>query len=174
MSMEYKLGLLCGAVAGVLVGLLFVVLMKSRKVIDCHFDERQERARGQAFKYAFFTLAALLLTYGFLDTILVLPMDTLTGVFLCFCLAMVVFAAICIRKEAYLSLYEKPGKVMTLFVLLAVLNLGIGAMYLMGGDMVEDGILTFRAVNPMVGVTLLLIMAFYAVHLTGRGEEEAE
>ena len=174
MSMEYKLGLLCGAVAGVLVGLLFVVLMKSRKVIDCHFDERQERARGQAFKYAFFTLAALLLTYGFLDTILVLPMDTLTGVFLCFCLAMVVFAAVCIRKEAYLSLYEKPGKVMALFGGLAAFNIGIGAVYLLDGSMVREGVLTFRAVNPMVGVMLLLIMAFYAVHLTGRREEEAE
>ena len=172
MSMEYKLGLLCGAGAGVLVGLLFVVLMKSRKVIDCHFDERQERARGQAFKYAFFTLAVLLLTYGFLDTILVLPMDTLAGVFLCFCLAMVVFAAVCIRKEAYLSLYEKPGKVMTLFGLLAALNIGIGAMYCLQGDMVQNGLLSFRAVNPMTGVTLLIIMAVYALHLTGRGEEE--
>ena len=174
MRVQYRWGLLCGVVAGVLVSLLFVALMKHKKVIDCHFDERQELARGQAFKYAFFTLAALLLTYGTVDTIFDLPMDTLAGVFLCFCLSMAVFAVICIRKEAYLSLYEKPGKVMALFGGLAALNLGVGAMHLMDGSMVEGGVLTFRAVNPMVGVTFLGIMAVYALHLKGRGEEEAE
>lgn len=174
MSMEYKLGILCGALAGVLVGLLFVALMKHKRVIDCHYDERQELARGQAFKYAFFTLAALSAVYGFLDTVLVLPMDTLAGVFLCFCLAMVVFAVVCIRKEAYLSLYEKPGKVMVLFSGLAAFNIGVGAMYLLEGSMVEDGVLTFRAVSPMLGVMLLVIMVIYAVHLAGRKEEDAE
>ena len=174
MSMEYKIGLLFGVLAGVLVSLLFVALMKRKKVIDCHFDERQELARGQAFKYAFFVLAALGAVYGALDTIWALPMDTLTGIFACFCLAMVVFAVACIRKEAYLSLYEKPGKVMALFGGIAALNLGIGAMYLMQGSMVEGGVLTFRAVNPLLGVTLLVIMTVYALHLSGREEEEAE
>ena len=174
MRVQYRWGLLCGVVAGVLVSLLFVALMKHKKVIDCHFDERQELARGQAFKYAFFTLAALLLTYGTVDTIFDLPVDTLAGVFLCFCLSMAVFAVICIRKEAYLSLYEKPGKVMALFGFLAALNIGVGAVYCLQGDMVRQGILTFRVVHPMMGVLLLVIMAVYALHLTGRGEEEAE
>ena len=174
MSVQYKMGLLLGVLAGVLVGLLFVALMKHKKVIDFHFDERQERARGQAFKYAFFTLAAVSLCYGALDTILGLPCDTLAGMFLCFCAAMLVFAVVCIRKEAYLSLYEKPGRVMALFGGLAAFNIGIGAVYLMQGSMVEDGILTFRACNPAVGVMLLIIMGIYALHLGSRGEEEAE
>ena len=172
MSVQYRWGLLCGVAAGVLVGLLLVALIKHKKVIDFHFDERQELARGKAFQYAFLTLAALALIYAALDTILVLPVDTMAGVFFCLCLAMVVFAVIYIRKEAYLSLYEKPGKVMTLFGLLAALNIGIGAMYCLQGDMVQNGVLSFRAVNPMTGVTLLIIMAVYALHLMGRGEEE--
>lgn len=174
MSMEYKIGLLCGVLAGVLVGLLFLTLMKHKKVIDCHFDERQERARGQAFKYAFFVLAASVLCYGALDTIIGLPCDALAGGFICLCLAMVVFAFVCIRKEAYLSLYEKPGKVMALFAGIAAFNIGIGAVYLMEGSMVENGVLTFRAINPICGMALLIIMGIYALHLMGGKEEEAE
>ena len=174
MSMEYKIGLLCGVLAGVLVGLLFVALMKHKKVIDCHFDERQELARGQAFKYSFFVLVAAVLCYGALDTIFGLPCDTLAGGFICFATAMTVFAAVCIRKEAYLSLHEKPGKVMALFAGIAAFNICIGAVHLMSGSMVEDGILTFRSVNLVCGLMLLIIMGIYAAHLMGGKEEEAE
>ena len=163
MSMEYKMGIFCGALTGVLVGLLFVALMKHKKVIDCHFDERQELARGQAFKYSFFVLVAAVLCYGALDTIFGLPCDTLT-----------VFAAVCIRKEAYLSLHEKPGKVMALFAGIAAFNISIGAVYLINGSMVENGVLTFRSTNLICGVMLLIIMGIYAVHLMGRKEETEE
>lgn len=174
MSMEYKIGLLFGVLAGVLVSLLFVALMKRKKVIDCHFDERQELARGQAFQYAFFVLASAVLCYGVLDAVFTLPCDTLTGGFICFAVAMTVFAAVCIRKEAYLSLYEKPGKVMALFAAIAAFNIGIGAVHLMNGSMVEDGILNFRATNLICGVMLLVITGIYAAHLVRGKEEEAE
>ena len=174
MSMEYKIGLLFGVAAGALVGCLFVALMKHRKVIDFHYDERQERARGQAFMYAFFTLTVTALCYGAVDSIVGLPCDTLAALFFCFGVSMVVFAAVCIRKEAYLSLYEKPGKVMMLFGGIAAFNLAIGAVYMMHGSMVENGILTFRACNPTVGVMMLIIMAIYALHLSGRKDDEEE
>ena len=174
MNMEYRMGLLCGMLAGVIVGLLFIVLMKHRKVIDCHFDERQERARGKAFKYGFFTLAVLVCLYGVLDIIIGVPCDTLAGTFLCFAAAMTVFAAVCIREDAYLSLYEKPKKVMALFAGLAAFNLAVGAGYFLDGTMVEEGVLTFRVCNLAVGVMLLVIMGIYAVHLRRQRGEEAE
>ena len=40
--------------------------------------------------------------------------------------------------------------------------------------MVEDGILTFRSVNLVCGLMLLIVMGIYAVHLAGGKEEEAE
>ena len=174
MGIEYKAGLLCGMLAGVIVGLLFVVLMKHKKVIDCHFDERQERSRGKAFKYGFFTLAVLTCLYGALDTIIGVPCDTLAGTFLCFAAAMTVFAAVCIREDAYLSLFEKPKKVMALFAGLSAFNLAVCAGYFLDGTMVEEGVLTFRVCNLAVGVMLLVIMGIYAVHLRRQRGEEAE
>jgi len=84
-----------------------------------------------------------------------------------------VFAVECIRKDAYLSLKERPWQVMTLFAILAAVNLGIGALNLHSGEVVENGVLTFRAINPMVGVMMLLVLAIYAVkHLQDGSEME--
>ena len=54
--MEYSMGHLLGALVGALLGLGLVALLFKLKVMDLTFDERQERARGQAYKYGFWTL----------------------------------------------------------------------------------------------------------------------
>ena len=55
MSAEERMGIAVGLTVGLAIGLLFVALLFRKKVLDCTFDERQERARGVAFKYGFFT-----------------------------------------------------------------------------------------------------------------------
>ena len=48
-------------------------------------------------------------------------------------------------------------------------------MNLHSGEVVENGVLTFRAINPMVGVMMLLVLAIYAVkHLQDGSEMEEE
>ena len=90
---------------------------------------------------------------------------------LCIALALCVFAVTCILKDAYLSLREKPRTVMTMFALLAAINLGFGAMYAVSGELVEDGVLTFRAVNPIVGLVTLVILIVYLVNVAAERKE---
>jgi hypothetical protein len=60
MTAETMLGALVGlAVAAVLIG----VLIRAR-VLDMTFDERQERARGTAYKYAFVATLVTAALYG--------------------------------------------------------------------------------------------------------------
>ena len=56
-------------------------------------DERQERARGVAFKYGFFSLMFALFLYGMLDMVLGSWCDAMTGAVLCLCAGVTVFAA---------------------------------------------------------------------------------
>jgi len=172
--MDYKSGAAVGIALGLLVGLGFVAYLFHKKILDMHFDERQERARGKAYQYGFFTLLACLFVYGASDLALKRWCDTLTGVTICAAAGLGVFAVTCILKDAYLSLREKPRQVMVLFALIAAVNLGFGAMYYSSGDLVEDGVLTFRAVNPILGVEVLVILIVYAVNhlLRARREEE--
>jgi len=169
--------------AGLALGILVVVIAASgllaflfkKKVLDCHFDERQERARGKAFQYGFFTLLIAAYAYGISDVLLGRWCDVLTGVTLCIALALCVFAVTCILKDAYLSLRERPRQVMTMFALLSALNLGVGVMQGLHGDLMEDGVLTIRAVNPIIGFATLVILIVYIVKYFLRNrEEEAE
>lgn len=172
---HYHAGLALGISAGILAGLLVVALLFKKKVLDMHFDERQERARGKAFQYGFLTLITAVYAYGVSDIALGRWCDVLTGVTICLAVSLCVFAVTCILKDAYLSLREKPRTVMTMFVLMSAVNLGFGVLYALSGDLVEDGVLTFRAVNPIIGVVTLVILIVYTVnHLLRDREEEAE
>ena len=174
MTYQYRLGLLAALCLGVLAGLGIVALLLKKKVLDMHFDERQERARGKAFQYGFFTLLGCLYAYGLLDVVLDRWCDVLTGVTLCAAVSLLVFAATCILKDAYLSLRENPRQIMTMFFLFSAINLAFGAVYFYRGELVEEGILTFRAVNPIIGATTLLILIVYIINYLLRDREEAE
>ena len=172
---NYHAGLALGILVGVIAASGLLAFLFKKKVLDCHFDERQERARGKAFQYGFFTLLIAAYAYGVSDVLLGRWCDVLTGVTLCIALALCVFAVTCILKDAYLSLREKPRTIMTFFALLSIVNLGFGGMYALSGDLVEDGVLTFRAVNPIIGLATLVILIVYIVnHLLRPRDEEAE
>ena len=169
--MEHSLGYIVGIVGGILVGVVIGALLFKLKVMDLTFDERQERARGQAYKYGFWTLLTCLLLYGFSDMVLGRWCDVLVGAMLCIAAALMVFASVCIVKDAYLSLKEKPRTVMTMLTVVSILNLVIGVMNWKNGQVVENGILTFAAVNGICGAMVLVILVIYVVnYLLGRRE----
>ena len=172
--MEHSVGYMLGLLVGVLVGVGIIALLFKLKVMDLTFDERQERARGQAYKYGFWTLVVCLLLYGFSDMVLGRWCDVITGVMLCLAGALVVFASVCIVKDAYLSLKEKPRKIMTLLAVVSVLNLAIGVMNWKNGRVVENGILTYGAVNGICGVITLTILVVYVVNYLLAKREGAE
>ena len=169
--MEHSLGYIVGIVVGSLVGVGIVALLFKLKVMDLTFDERQERARGQAYKYGFWTLLTCLLLYGFSDMVLGRWCDVLVGAMLCIAAALLVFASVCIVKDAYLSLKEKPRTVMTMLTVVGSLNLFIGVMNWKNGRVMENGILNFAAVNGICGIMVLVILVIYvANYLLGRRE----
>jgi len=172
--MGEKLGVFLGVIVGLAIGGAIVALLFKKKVLDCTFDERQERARGQAFKYGFFALAVSVVVYGTAEQFFGRWCEPLAGAMLCVCAGGCVFAVICILKDAYLSLREKPRHVMTLFVALSVVNLALGGVAWADGALVEGGVLTFRAVNPIVGLMTLVILAVYLVNHALRNSGEAE
>ena len=165
---------LLGVLVGMAVGFAIVALLFKKKLVDMTFDERQELARGKAYQYGFFTLMICVFFYGLTDMLWGRWCETLVSCALCVCVAVTVFAITCIRKDAYLSLKEKPGTVMTMFAIIAVVNLALGVVYWATGDLVQDGILTFRAVNPIVGLMALLILIVYLVNVVLERGEEAE
>ena len=171
---ERQLGIGLGMLTGLLVGLLVVVLLFRMRVLDCTFDERQERARGKAFKYGFFTLLISIFLYGCSELVLGRWCDALAGGSICVGLGMTVFAVVCIWKDAYLSLRERPGRVVPMMLMIGLGNLAISVTRILDGGLLENGILTFRAANLILGVMVLVILAAYLVSALVRGRGEGE
>ena len=172
LSLGYNFGILAAVLVGALVGLGIIALLFRLKIMDLTFDERQERARGQAYKYGFWTLMTCLLLYGFSDMVLGRWCDVLAGAMLCVAAALIVFGSVCIVKDAYLSLKEKPRTIMILLTVVGSLNLAIGIMNWKNGRVVQDGILTFGAANGICGIMVLVILAVYVVnHLLAKRED---
>ena len=169
-SVETVLGALVGmAVAGVIVAVLF-----RAKVLDMTFDERQERARGVAYKWGFLTMAVCLALYGVSDLLLGRWCDALAGVVLCFCVAGTVFASVCIRKGAYMGLRESRRTVLPFLISATALNLLVGIQQVAEGGVVVQGILTYRATNLLLGLTCLAILLVYLATPASAPEEDEE
>lgn len=137
------------------------------------YDERQEQARGVAYKYGFFTLAVCVFL---LDTVLTLfPwIGTEAGGFICLDLGIMVFAVTAIWKDAYLRLYEKPWEVVTMWVLCGLGGLLYGVFSLRKEGLLVDGMLNLSAVLVFISASVLLTLAvfLYRRRLAGREDEE--
>ena len=137
------------------------------------YDERQVLARGRAFMWGFFTLMICLMVYGMLDMLIDRWCDTLTGCIICICAALLVFASICIKQDAFAGIGRNRKRNLTVLLVLTLANLFFGARNLMEGDIVVDGLLTFRSVSLIVGAMTGVVLLMYWLHgLRDRGAEE--
>ncbi|WP_298021912.1 hypothetical protein [uncultured Dysosmobacter sp.] len=136
------------------------------------YDERQEQARGVAYKYGFLTLAVCVFLF---DTVMTLfPwIGTEVGGYLCLDLGVTVFTVTAIRRDAYLRLYERPGKVAALLALGGLGGLGCGVFDLRKAGLLVDGTLNVSAALVAVSVSVLLTLTvFLHKHFSDRREDE--
>jgi len=173
--------LLAGTVTGVVVGLVIAAVMlrfaKKDKKEKFTYDERQKVARGEAYKYAFYTLVIYNAAYGIIDLALEKPWaETLTAVMIGICLAVLVHVVYCIWHECYFSMNEEPKRVLIFFGVISVVNVIIAVMQGMNGELIENGMLTNSCANLIVaimfGVILIALAAKWKVKQAEPEEEE--
>ncbi|MBO5302691.1 MAG: hypothetical protein J6A92_01425 [Lachnospiraceae bacterium] len=176
MSMEYSVGYILGACVGVLITALFIlVFLKFTKKdgnIKCRFDERQNIIRGKGYKYAFFTLLiynALILVIG---NVLEMYMDREMIMFIGICLSVIVYAAYAIWNEGYFSLNENPKRVMIIFGVVGVINLISGISSIVSGEIIENGKVSFRAMNLLCAVLMFSVLIVLAIKTICNREED--
>ena len=142
-----------------------------RKMND--YDERQILARGRAFMWGFFSLMICLMVYGLTDMLIEPWCDTLTGCIICICVSLIVFAVICIRQDAFAGIGQKRKRNLTVLLVLTAANLLFGVSHIIDGDLLRNGVLSFRSVSLIVGATTGLVLLVYWFHgLRDRGETE--
>lgn len=167
---EYLLGLICG----VLFSLVFIRLLAwlvSKLVggrIDTRcrkdsYDERQQLARGEAYKAAFFTLLFYTIAVSLLDNIFGISIFmSFCGLWIGVALSVMVFVVICILKDAYMSLYENAQGIIAVFAIVGILNIAVGIRTILEKrPLLENGAISVEWTNLVVGILFLVILIVF-------------
>ena len=167
-----------GVAIGILVGLVIAVALvrfsNNDKKYRAQYDERQLKIRGDAYRYAFYTLLVWE-TISFLICLSELPLpfgyETLHvgGIFI----GCLVLAAICIWKDAYWGLNSNRKRYGVIFVAGGLLNALPIFFALKGSHSAEEA--SFPWVNLMACLMLLISGAELLIkHLMDRREGRNE
>ena len=147
---------------------------KTKKPADGTFDERQRLARAQSGHRAFEVLALYLVADFLLadsGRVWAQPgADAVVGA----CLAATVFGIEAVRRDAYFSIGESVKKRMIWLVLYGALFTANTVLCVRRGQLIENGLLTRRAIYPAVSIWYLAILAAVVVKLLRAKREDAE
>ncbi|WP_455057028.1 hypothetical protein [Jutongia sp.] len=170
--MSHSANYFLGIVSGILVSLLMVYVIRYLTKKFCasknpaapangaSYDERQVLARGSAYQKAFFVLLVYLMIASGLDECFKTPvLMSMGGLWIGICISLLVFAGICIFKDAYLSLQENLLSVNVLGIIGGGVNVWIGLIRVIGKHpFLVNGRVSYQYINVFVGILCLLLL----------------
>lgn len=178
----YMLGMICGFVAGLLI--IFVLSRLIRKMggkfgtFKCGkegaYDERQLQARGKAYKVGFFSLILYVTVASILGDMCNIPLlMSFGGLWIGVCIAIFVFATVCIWEDAYMSLQENAKGINMMFLFVGVLNLLTGIVNVREGiPFLDNGRISYRYTNLIVAVLFLALILMFDLKLLYNKKQE--
>lgn len=168
-----------GMSVGVMVGLVFCVVMfkfwnKDGKV-KTKYDEMQERVRGRAYKYSFWTLAAyealMCVVTGFVGD---LHMEQFLIHFTGVLISAMVHAVYSVWNDAYIGLNTNSRRFMICMFVVGIINLLSGIMAIVSGTLVMDGVLMAPFANLLCAFMFIIVGVEIAIkdHIDNKGVED--
>ena len=175
MSTSYATGLAFGIVTALII---FAVVWKfSKKSMKGTFDERQELVRGRGYKYASFTMLALLvldLLLESLEAFETLPVTRTLAIFIMILAGVMVYALYCIKNDSYFGVGTDSRTYRAVMWIVIVCNAVSGFTGLKEGAM-EDGKLAFGpCASLLFCLAFVIIMISIGIKQRNAAAEEAE
>lgn len=171
-NMYYYLGMICGFLFVFLIIMLMrwgILKTGGRIDLRCKadsYDERQQLARGTAYKRAFFVLLFYIAVVSALSEMDISIFMSFGGMWLGVCISVLVFVITCIVHDAYMSLYENAKGIIMMMSSIGVLNILVAFSYLTGEKpFLENGVIATNCVNLMVGVMFVIITVVFVGRL---------
>lgn len=162
LNLAYALGMIVGlAIAAGIIIFMSKTRNKEGK-LRMEFDERQKADRNAAFATGFLVLVVLdVLAAALRQSGVTLPVDLLVETFICCLTAACVAVILCIHREAWLSLREKPNQITWMLLLIIFCN-GLMA-FVNWNEMWTDGVLNFRSTNLIVALFMAVILLAFSI-----------
>ena len=159
-SIMLSWGLIVGLLGGILVAEFFFFGKNGEK----KYDERQILEQGKAFKIGFFTMLIVF------EVLILINLSGFTGLIdstvfyqIAIFIGLLAYVVYCIWTESYFAINEKTNRVIVAFAIIAIVNLVIGILNAFSGQMVVDGRITFKVINPICALFFLIIFGVMLV-----------
>lgn len=143
-----------------------------KKLGKAEFDERQQLARGKAYKAGFYTLLVGLLAVYLIPIFTEWqPKDTALLPFAVICVGVTVFACVAVANDAYLGIRQNPRAMLLVIGIVVVGNLtaGFSVMESVG---FADGLAVENSMNFIIAAMGLIILAALAIRLRMAARDE--
>ena len=168
-----------GLAVGVMVGLVLCVILfkywnKDGK-IKTKYDEMQERVRGRAYMYSFWTLAAyeavMCVASGIIGD---MHMEQFVIHFTGILISAMVHAVYAVWNDAYIGLNTNSRRFMICMFVVGLINLFSGIMAIVSGNLVVDGVLMAPFANLLCAFMFIVIGAEIAIkdRIENKGGED--
>ena len=164
-------GVAVGIFVGLIVALFLIKLANSNRKVKSEYDERQLRVRGDAYRYAFYTVVIweavlIVLAYGDFH----LPVPDLALHFAGIVAGGLVLSTVCIWKDAYWGLNNNRKRYGIILVVAGLLNALPLYMALSAGSESD-----FPYVNMLTCIMLLVVgIELLLKHFLDQRAENAE
>jgi hypothetical protein len=160
MGNDYFWGFLVGLVT-VFVIIAIISIVRKKRGKEARYDERQELARGKAYKHGFTALLIYCVAVGLTDLYIGGGWcDIYTAMIIGVFLSTAVFAVQCILTDAYFAVGERPTFWLVLTGIVSVINfVSMGFDISEGHRFVENGAVTHSVISPACGLTFLVLFA---------------
>lgn len=165
-------------VVGIIIGLsgavLILIFTKKDKKLEAEYDEMQQMIRGRAYFVGFWTAIIYFVAVAFCDIIGVqFPAQDNVVAFIGIFISIFVIAVYCIWADAYFGMNEDRKAIYKAYIILGVSNLLFGIMNICSGDVVVDGMLTYRCLNLLCTIMFAVIgILIWVRRKKAAGEEE--
>ncbi len=172
MNKARMLGLLIGVVVGLIICVFVFRLVNKDKKMRTEYDERQEQARGKAYKYSFVAVLIAEALLGIIASGVEIPAVPIVTHFFVIFIGVVVQACVSIWNGAYVGQNTNMTRFMIVMMVVTAINFLTALMAYRTGELVVDGVLQAPFVNFLCGMLFVVIAAAYGLRaLCDRREE---
>ena len=177
MNTGFIIGFSASIITAAVVYFIIMKVTGSKGLKGTTFDERQEQARGKAYKYGFYTMLIGILALMIIEELEIsMPLSTGLLLFIIAMTGVVVYAVYSIMHDAYFGLNTKWRTYLIVLILVVACNVAGGAYNLIdfsktGGEVLD---LTHGA-NICVAIGFVpLLIAIATKKLSERSDDDEE
>ena len=170
-SIYRSAGLAFGIMIGLIIAVALILVANNNKKVRTEYDERQLRVRGDAYRYAFYTIIVyeviiFILEFGELS----LPIADYVLHFAGLILSCLVLSGYCIWKDAYWGLNNNRRRYGIILIVAGLLN-----AFPVAAALANRSEEPFPYVNLLVCIMLIVVGAELLIkHLLDKRAEETE